>query len=105
MKFTKRKMSTKPSVNKQESKGPSLMGSLAHGAATGVGIGAGIEGVKQVSNAMFGDKPEEKSDKSEEKSDCEFLKKMFTFKCDNSDDNKELCNQLFDKINLECNNN
>ena len=97
MKF-KRKMSSKTPEKKQESSGPSILGSLAHGVATGVGVGAGIEGVRQASNAIFSDKEEQ----VQEKPNCEFLYKLFSSKCEKSDEDKEFCMKLYNKLEDKC---
>jgi len=104
MKF-KRKMSSQTPEKKQESSGPSILRSLAHGAASGVGIGVGLEGVRQASNAIFSDKPEpaqEKPEPVQEKPNCEFLYKLFSMKCEKSDEDKEFCMKLYEKLEDKC---
>ena len=91
----KKKMSSMSSNNSSGSSGSSLLSSLSHGVASGVGIGAGIEAVRQLGNVMSSSTTENK---------CEGVKELYSklnCECENSD-NKKVCKEIRDDIDKLC---
>lgn len=114
----KRPSPTPQNIPNQNMKEPSVMSSVKHGVASGFGIGAGIEGARQIGGVLFGagssDEhiPEQNHPRQEVNSDvnkgggdtCKILQDIYKETCvDKFEEHTEKCNELLDKFKNLCN--
>ena len=88
----------------QGMKEPSVMSSVKHGVASGFGIGAGIEGARQVGSALFGEGNSQEKDNDVPKDNtCNILRNVYNETCVNTfDECSEKCKEMYNKFNEIC---
>tara|TARA_Y100000813_G_C23954911_1_gene254458 strand:- start:194 stop:505 length:312 start_codon:yes stop_codon:yes gene_type:complete len=84
----------KPASTSPTMKGPSLMGSVAHGMVGGFGAGVGIEGARAVIGGMSGSNSQDNVQKNQTVNKCVFEKEQLEKCMDNSLDCKDLIELL-----------
>ena len=103
----------KPAPPPQNMKEPSVMSSVKHGVASGFGIGAGIEGARQVGSALFGSGSSDEHIQQHNQhgqgvdqggDTCKILQNIYKETCvDKFEEHTEKCNELLNKFKNLCN--